>query len=156
MNIKILLVDDHEIMREGLCALLRKHDDIEIVGQASDGRAAVKKVDSLSPDVVVMDIGMPELNGVEATHSIRKKHPQTQVVILSVYSTTEHIRRAFHEGAIAYVLKESAGKEVIDAVRSAAAGRRYVSDKIADIIVEGRSHGAAEKKPQTKKNPGKS
>ena len=89
MNIKVLLVDDHEIMREGLCALLRKHDHIEVIGQASDGRSAVKKVANLSPDVVVMDIGMPNLNGIEATKHIKKFCPGTAVLILTAFDDDE-------------------------------------------------------------------
>jgi DNA-binding NarL/FixJ family response regulator len=107
-----------------------------MVGEAASGLDAAAQVRKLKPDVVVMDIAMPELNGIEATRQIRREVPKTQVVILSVYSTAEHIYRALKAGARGYLLKESAGSEVVRAVRAVHAGRRYLCEKIADTMID--------------------
>lgn len=110
------------------------------MGDAANGRQAVDQVKKLRPDVVVMDIAMPELNGIEATREIRKSCPSTQVVILSVYGTSEHIFRGLQAGALGYLMKESAGMEVVTAVRAVHAGRRYLSQKIDDLLVDDYLH----------------
>ncbi len=140
MAIRIFLADDHAVVRDSLRFLLEAQSDITVVGDAANGREAVRKVQKLHPDVVVMDIAMPDLNGIEATLQIRQSHPATQVVILSMYSSTEHIFRALQAGALGYVMKESAGKEVVDAVRAVHAGRRYLSQRIADTMIENYVH----------------
>jgi DNA-binding NarL/FixJ family response regulator len=124
------------IERDGLAALLETQDGIDIVGHARDGREAVRKAMELKPDVAIMDIVMPELDGIEATRLISKSLPLTRVVILSMYSTTEHIFRALQAGAKGYLLKESAGAELVSAVRSIHAGRRFLSQKITESVVE--------------------
>ena len=134
MPIRVFLADDHAVVRDGLRLILELQADITVMGDAPDGRQAVRQVQQLHPDVVVMDIAMPELNGIEATHQICQTCPTTQVVILSMHSSSEHIRWALEAGARGYLLKESAGKEVVDAVRAVHAGRRYVSQRIADIM----------------------
>lgn len=136
MTIKVLLADDHSILRDGLAALLETQDGINIVGHARDGREAVRKAMELKPDVAIMDIVMPELDGIEATRLIAKSLPLTRVVILSMYSTTEHIFRALQAGAKGYLLKESAGAELVTAVRSVHAGRRFLSQKITESVVD--------------------
>jgi two-component system, NarL family, response regulator NreC len=136
MTIRVLLVDDHAIVRDGLRFLLEAHGDFEVVGGAANGRDAVKAARSLQPDVVIMDLAMPELNGTEATRQIHDACPATQVLVLSMYSTAEHIYRAFHAGAQGYLLKESAGPELLAAVRTVHAGRRYLSQKIAETVVD--------------------
>jgi DNA-binding NarL/FixJ family response regulator len=136
MTIKVLLADDHSILREGVAALLQAHEDMAIVAHAQDGREAVRKATELEPDVAIMDIVMPELDGIEATRLIRRASAATQVVILSMYSTTEHIFRAFQAGAKGYLLKESAGAELVAAVKSVHAGRRYLSQKITETVVD--------------------
>lgn len=136
MKIRVLLVDDHAIVRDGLRFLLEAHDDFEVVGGAANGRDAVRAARDLQPDVVIMDLAMPELNGTEATHQIHDACPGTQVLVLSMHSTAEHIYRAFQAGAQGYLLKESAGPELLAAVRTVHAGRRYLSQKIAETVVD--------------------
>lgn len=136
MGIGVFLVDDHAIVREGLRLVLETHSDIRVVGEASEGRAAVNEVRRLLPDVVIMDIAMPQSNGIEATVRLRELVPTVKVVILSMHSTTEHIFRALQAGARGYLLKESAGAEVTAAVRAVHAGGRYLSQKIAANVVD--------------------
>jgi DNA-binding NarL/FixJ family response regulator len=140
MTIRVLLADDHTIVRDGLRALLEAHADITVVGDAANGRQAVDQVRKLRPDVVVMDIAMPELNGIEATQQIRESCPSTQVVILSMHSSPEHVFRALQAGARGYLIKESAGKEVAVAVRALHAGRRYFSQQITDTVIDDYIH----------------
>ncbi|MCC7326846.1 MAG: dihydropteroate synthase [Burkholderiales bacterium] len=132
----MLLADDHAVVRDGLRALLEAQADIEIVGEAANGREAVRQVHDLNPDVLVMDIAMPELNGIEATQQLHDALPSTQVLILSMHSTTEHIFRALQAGARGYLLKDSAGSEVVDAIRVVHTGRRYLSHKIAAGVID--------------------
>jgi len=133
--IRVLLADDHAVVRDGLRYLLDAQPDIQVVGDAENGREAVSQAEDLCPDVVVMDIGMPDLNGVEATRMITSHCPKTQVIILSMYSTAEHVNRALQAGAHGFVLKESAGIEVVEAVRSVFANHRYLSQKISDQLI---------------------
>jgi len=140
MAIRVLLVDDHAVVRDGLRFLLEAGGNITVVGEAADGRQAVRQVQALLPDVVVMDIAMPELNGIEATEQIRQACPSTQVVILSMYATKEHILRALRAGANGYLLKESAGQEVVDAIRAVRAGRRYLSQSITETVIDDYVH----------------
>jgi DNA-binding NarL/FixJ family response regulator len=136
MTIRVLLVDDHAIVRDGLRFLLEAHGDFEVVGGAANGRDAVRAARELQPDVVIMDLARPELNGTEATQQIHDACPATQVLVLSMHSTAEHIYRAFQAGAQGYLLKESAGPELLAAVRTVHAGRRYLSQKIAETMVD--------------------
>jgi DNA-binding NarL/FixJ family response regulator len=136
MSIKVFLADDHTVVRDGLNALLDTQADLTVIGAAADGRETVRQVGDLQPDVVVMDITMPELNGIEATYQIRQNWPQTRVIILSMHASTEHIVRALQAGACGYLLKDSAGMEVAKAVRSVVTGRRYLSQKISDKVID--------------------
>lgn len=136
MKIRVYIADDHAIIRDGLRALLEGKDDIEVVGDAGDGRQAVKEAGELRPDVVVMDISMPHRNGIEATALLREKSPATRVLILSMHATTEHVFRALQAGARGYVIKNSAGAELVEAVRTVYAGKRYFSPKVSDLLVE--------------------
>lgn len=140
MTIRVLLADDHVVVRDGLRYILEATRDIQVVGAVGDGLGAVTEVKSLEPDVVVMDISMPGLDGIEATRQIRTTGLATQIVILSVHSTFEHISRALQAGALAYLLKESAGSEVVTAVRAVHAGRRYLSQSIADTVIDDYIH----------------
>jgi DNA-binding NarL/FixJ family response regulator len=134
--IRVLLADDHAVVRDGLRALLEAQPGIEVVGDVSNGREAVREAQRLLPDVVVMDIAMPGLNGIEATLQIQEISPPPRILILSMHSTTEHIFRALQAGARGYLLKDSAGKEVVEAVRVVHAGRRYLSQKIAATVID--------------------
>ena len=136
MPIKVFLADDHAVVREVLTLLLDTQAGITVVGEAADGRKAVRQVERLCPDVVVMDIAMPGMNGIEATAQIRNICPSTQVVILSMHSSAEHILRALRAGALGYLLKESAGKELIQAVQTVYGGRRYLSRQIAERVID--------------------
>lgn len=136
MAIQVLLTDDHPAVREGLALLLQSQPDICVVGMAADGGEAVARTLQHEPDVVVMDITMAVLNGIEATEQIRDRCPGTRVVILSVHADAEHVFRAFRAGALGYVRKETAGREIIDAVRAVYTGQRYLGATIADTVVE--------------------
>lgn len=136
MTINVFLADDHAVFRDGLRLVLETEGDIQVIGDAADGRETVHQVALLCPDVVVMDIAMPELNGIEATRRIHASCPLTQIVILSMYYTTEHVFQALHAGARGYLPKESAGIEVVDAVRTVHAGHRYLSHRISDKVID--------------------
>ncbi len=140
MNIKILIADDHAIVRDGLKMILESQGDVTVVDVASDGLEAIQSVRTHQPDVVVMDISMPNMNGIEATKRIKEEFPETRVVILSMQYTSEDIFRALQSGAIGYLLKESAGMEVVQAVRAAFSGRRYLSRKVDDIVIDSYIH----------------
>jgi DNA-binding NarL/FixJ family response regulator len=148
MTITVTLADDHAVVRDGLRFLLEAQPDIRVVSDAATGRDAVQQAVTLCPDVVVMDIAMPELNGIESTRRIVQNCRSTQVIILSMYSTSEHIFQALQAGARGYLLKESAGIEVADAVRVVHAGRRYLSSAISDRLIDDyvRQRQAAEAK----------
>ena len=133
--IRVYLADDHAVVREGLRYLLEAQQDIIVVGDAGNGRDAVTQVKQLAPDVVVMDVSMPDLNGIDATALILEDLPQTRVVILSMQGSVEHVYRALQAGAHGYILKESAGKVLVEAVRSVHSGGRYLSTGITETLV---------------------
>jgi DNA-binding NarL/FixJ family response regulator len=136
VSISVFLADDHTVVREGLRLLLEAQGDLKVVGEAADGRETVRLVKQMCPDVVVMDIAMPELDGIRATKEIRVSCLATEVVILSIYSSSEHIFQALRAGARGYLLKESAGKEVVEAVRSVYAHRRYLCRQITETVID--------------------
>jgi len=134
--IRIFLADDHRVVREGLRYLLEAQGDLAVVGEAADGRQAVQGVLQSRPDIVIMDIGMPGLNGIEATQKIRQDLPATQVIVLSMHASPEHVFRALGAGANGYLLKETAGREVAEAIRAVCAGHRFLGHRIAEIVAE--------------------
>ena len=136
MTITVFLADDHIVVRDGLCALLNAEADIAVVGVASNGRDAVRQMIELCPHIAILDVVMPDLGGIEATRQVREASPSTQVVILSMHASHEYITRALRAGARGYLLKESAGDDVIDAVRAVHGGRRYLSEGIADRLID--------------------
>jgi DNA-binding NarL/FixJ family response regulator len=135
MSITVFLADDHTIVRDGLRYLLEAHDNIKVIGEASNGRDAVKKVKNLQPNIVIMDIVMADLNGIEATEQICRECPATRVVMLSMQSSSESILRSLKAGASGYLLKESAGRELINAIYTVNSGQRYLSTKVSDQMV---------------------
>lgn len=132
--ITVILADDHAILRDGLRYLLEAAGDIQIVSMAANGQEAVEQAELLCPDVVVMDISMPIMGGIEATKHICKICEHTKVAILSMHHTTEYIQRALEAGAVGYLLKDSAGAELVAAIRALHEGKRYISKKVAGSV----------------------
>jgi DNA-binding NarL/FixJ family response regulator len=135
--IKILVVDDHGIVRDGLSVLLSARSEMQVVGTAADGKAAVRAAAKLTPDVIVMDLALPELSGIDATLLILAAQPSIRIVILSAWDTSEHVFRALRAGARGYVLKESAGTEIVQAVTAVSKGDRYLSARITGVLIDG-------------------
>jgi DNA-binding NarL/FixJ family response regulator len=155
MVITVLIADDHAVMRDGLRLLIKTQKDIRVVGDVANGREAVRQTLQHHPDIVIMDIAMPEMNGIEATRQIQEACPDTQVIILSMHATNEYIFEALQAGARGYLLKESAGAEVIEAIRAVYADHRYlsqtISDKVIDDYIERRM--ATQESPLTRLSP---
>lgn len=136
-RIKVLIADDHAIVREGIRMILALHEDIEVVGEAADGREAIEQVEKLSPDVVLMDIAMPGLGGLEATLEITKRNPQSKILVLTQYDNTEYIYRFLKAGAAGYVLKKAVGSELVSAIRSVFQGKSFIDPSVADRVIKG-------------------
>jgi two-component system NarL family response regulator len=136
MSIGILLVDDHVLVREGIRSILQSEHDIVVVGEAGDGRAALQLVEELHPDIVVMDIAMPGLNGIEATRQITQRYPMTRLIALSTYSDKRYVLAMLEAGAFGYVVKESASDELLRAIRAVNRGQKYLSACIAGMVVD--------------------
>lgn len=135
-QITVLLAEDHTIVREGLVSMLEDEPDVQVVGQAGDGQTAVTLAEQLQPDVVVMDITMPILNGLEATRQIKRYYPQTQVVILTVHTTEEYIYQILQAGASGYVVKQAALDELVMAIRAAYSGETFLSPSVSSFVVQ--------------------
>jgi two-component system, NarL family, response regulator NreC len=135
-KVRILLADDHTVMRAGLRALLERQPNLEVVGEGENGRQTVELAVSLRPDVVVMDVGMPVLNGIEATKTIVTQRPATAVVILSVHADESYVMRALKAGARGYLLKDSAATDLISAIQAVSQGKSFFSSKISRILAE--------------------
>ena len=146
-KIKILVVDDHAILREGIRALLSLYPDIEVVGEASDGLEAINKTRLLTPDIVLMDVAMPGLGGLEATTEIKKQSPSSRVVILTQHEDTEYIFPILKAGAAGYVLKKAVGTELVAAIRAVAAGGSFLYPSVAAAVIEGYLHKGSEAEP---------
>jgi len=134
--IRVLLAEDHTIVREGLRALLASQEDVTVVGEAENGQEAVERALELRPDVIVMDLSMPGLNGVDATRRIRKDLPATHVLVLSMYSTEEHVRPAIRAGAEGFLLKGSGLSGLVAAIRAVADGNAFFSPEVAKIVLD--------------------
>lgn len=135
-TISVVLADDHQIIRDGLRALISLQADMEVVAEASDGRSTTQAVIDHGPDVVVMDISMPDLNGIEATRQIRQRNPSVKILALSMHSDRRLISGMLTAGARGYVLKDCAFDEIATAIRTVATGRTYLSPTIADVVVD--------------------
>ena len=136
MPIRILLADDHEVVRDGVRALLEKQADMAVVGEAADGRQAAQLAGDLAPDVIVMDVGMPNLNGIDATRRILAAHPQIAVVILSMHQDESYVLRSLKAGAKGYLLKESLRSDILEAIRAVSQGRSFLTRKISRMMQE--------------------
>ena len=135
-RIRILLADDHNIMRRGLRLLLERQPGFEVVGEAADGRQAAERAEGTKPDVVVLDIAMPNMSGIEAAQRIRASLPQAAIVILSMHSDEGYVLRALKAGAKGYLLKDSAESDLIEAIRAVSEGKAFFSPEISKILVE--------------------
>jgi two-component system, NarL family, response regulator NreC len=135
-QIKVLIVDDHRVVRDGLAKILEGCGDIHVVGDAADGLEAIRKFSELQPNVVLLDISMPKLNGVEVCRRIKKTNPEAKIVILSMHEEEEYSMKLVRMGVSGYLLKDSAAQEVIEAVRTAFAGKAYFSPHISKTLAE--------------------
>ncbi len=135
MPINVVLADDHAVVRDGLRALLEANPDIRVVGDAANGRQIIELVKDLKPDIVVMDISMPEINGIDATMQIKLNYPEVRVVILSMLGTADYVFHALQAGAQGFLLKESAGREVVQAVEAVSAGEMYFSHPVTYTMI---------------------
>ncbi len=133
---RILIVDDHGIVREGLKSLLQNQSDMEVVGEGQDGQVAVELAEQLSPDMVIMDMSMPNLNGIEATRFILQHNPNIKVIILSMHSDRHIVKETLEAGASAYVLKSNLFDEMLRALETVAEGGRYLSPRITDVVID--------------------
>ena len=136
MKIKILLADDHKILRNGMRSMIEKEPDLEVVGEAENGITAVQMACDLNPDVVIMDIAMPGINGVDATREILSKAPEIKVLALSTYSEKQFIFTMLKAGALGYLVKDCAFEELVSAVRSVAENKIYIAPKVLNIVVK--------------------
>ncbi len=136
MPIKIILADDHKIVRQGLRTMLEKESDIEVMGEADDGRMAVRLARELSPQVVIMDVGMPDLNGIEATRQVLAECPGIKVIALSMHSDRRFVMNMLKAGASGYLLKDSAFEELATAIRMVLTNKIYLSTEIANVVIK--------------------
>jgi two-component system response regulator NreC len=135
-KIRILIADDHTLLRNGICALLEDEQDMTIVGEASDGREAVRLAGQLKPNVVLMDIAMPLLNGLEATRQIKREHPEINVLVLTMYDHEEYFRQMLEVGASGYIIKRAAATELVSAIRAVYNGEAILSPAITRLLLE--------------------
>jgi len=137
MKLRILLADDHEIVRRGLCALLQRHEGWEVCGEASDGREAIEMAKRLKPDVVIVDIGMPQLNGLDATRQLLQHDPHFKVIVLTITDSDQVIRAALDAGARGFVLKSDAARDLVAAVEALQSKRMFFTPRVNDLLLAG-------------------
>jgi DNA-binding NarL/FixJ family response regulator len=136
MTVKLMLADDHQIVRQGLRAILTSVPEFRLVGEAADGLETVRLAERLRPDVLVLDLMMPGLGGLEVARQLGRRSPETRVVILSMHSNEAYVVEALQAGALAYVLKEASAEDLVQAIRTAAAGRRYLSPPVSEQAID--------------------
>jgi len=135
-TIRILLADDHTVLRQSLAVLIEKESDLKVIGQAADGTQVVDFVDKTQPDLVLMDIAMPNLNGIEAASRIKKKYPEVKVLVLSMHSDERYMIQAFRAGATGYILKDASKEELFNAIRAVSQGDSYLSPRISKKLID--------------------
>ena len=137
MTIKVLIADDHQLFREGLVNLISSAPDIEVIGEAKDGLEATKKAKKLKPDLILIDIGMPNMNGIEATKTIKRDDPGIKIIAVSMHSDRQFVKGVLEAGADGYLLKNCTYRQLIDAIQSVVSGKKYLSDDITEMVIQG-------------------
>jgi len=137
MKLRILIADDHEVVRRGLCTLLQTHEGWEICGEAKDGREAVEMAKQMKPDVVILDVGMPNLNGLAATRQLAQQNPNQKIIVLTITDSDEVIREALDAGARGFVLKSDAARDLVSAVEALQRGRMFFTPRVNDMVLAG-------------------
>lgn len=148
-KIRIVLAEDHTILREGLRALLSADPKFQIVGEAADGREAVRSVEKLGPDLVMMDLSMPRMTGMDAIREIKKRYPETKVIALTVHKTEEYLRTTLQAGADAYVLKDATHDELLMAIENVLEGKTFLSPGVSEKVIEGYLAGQGPRMPSS-------
>jgi len=146
---KIVIAEDHTILREGLKALLSSCNELEVIGEAEDGREAVKLASALEPDLMLMDLSMPRMNGIEAIKEIKKRNPEIKILVLTVYKTEEYVLASLQAGADGYILKEANHSEFLLAIKNVLMGKNYLSPEISGKVIEGYLKGQQHHAPVT-------
>jgi DNA-binding NarL/FixJ family response regulator len=136
MTIRILITDDHQLFREGIANLLSASPQIEIVGQAGNGLEAIEKARKLKPDIIIMDLSLPVINGVDATRILHEELPQTKVLVLSMHAEKNYIKEALEAGAFGYLFKDCTYDQLIEAINTVYHGKKYLSDKITEVLIQ--------------------
>ncbi len=149
-KIRVLIADDHGVLRDGIRALLSLYDDVEVVGEAEDGLEAVDKTEKLRPDVVLMDIAMPRLGGLEATLELRQRKIPTKVLVLTQYDNKEYIFPMLKAGVAGYILKKAAGTDLVSAIRAVHSGQSFLYPSVAKAVVERYLHREGEEGPESR------
>lgn len=135
MTLRVLIVDDHQVVSDGLGALVSAQPDMTVVGCTTNGRLALIEAKKLQPDVIILDVSMPEMNGIDAAHEIHNRFPDIKIIILTMHSTPEYIHRALKAGAMGYLVKRSAGKELVKAIEEVSRGKHYFSESVVEVVV---------------------
>jgi DNA-binding NarL/FixJ family response regulator len=146
---KIVIAEDHTILREGLRALLSSQEDLEVVGEAGDGREAIRQVEKLTPDLILMDLSMPKMNGIEAIREIRRRVPETRILALTVHKAEEFILEVLQSGADGYIPKDASSNELVMAIKSILLGKRYLSPSVSNFVIEGYLESKRTSEPTT-------
>src|ERR1700676_1946882 len=150
MKLRILIADDHEVVRRGLCTLLQSHEGWEICGEAKDGRETVEKAKQVKPDVVILDVGMPNLNGLAATRQLLQEDPAFKVIVLTITDSDQVIREALNAGARGFVLKSDAARDLVSAVEALQNNRMFFTPRVNDLVMAGfldKGHTIARNEP---------